>query len=618
MAEHDLDARLAKISTGPGVYLLKDAHGKVIYVGKAANLRTRVRRYVRGGDERSASALPGRPARRHARRSSRRTRRKRSSSRTTLIKQYRPRYNIRLKDDKSYVSVKVTVDDAWPRVLVTRRIVKDGSRYFGPFHHARRRARHARHDPQGVPAAHLQRRGLPQPEPAVHRVRHQALPRPVRPAGRPCRVRRAPAAGDAAPRGPEPRGDDVAPTAHGGRRRGRALRGGRRAARPDPGRRDDAGAPAGGRPLGRAIRTCSGSTARAARSRCRSSSCAAARSSRTIAYAFDDWELPDDEVLEAVLTQFYQATDARRARRDPPARADRRRGGARRVPDRAAREEGRRPRAAARATSSGSIEMARDNARQRFVRAARRGVGRARGRWPSCSGELGLPARPAASSASTSPPSRAASRSAPSVAFIERSAVEGRLSRATASRSVVGHGRLRVRRGGAGPAASGRASAASRFRTSSSSTAARAARGRAAPSSRELGLPTLPGDRSRQGARRARSDAHARSAASGAHLPAGTEEPGRPAPELDGALSCSSACATRRIASRTPTIAPARARPAALSARRPSPGVGPRRRRDALAPLRQPAPRAAGDRRGADDACRGISTDARRPHQGAR
>jgi excinuclease ABC subunit C len=53
-----------------------------------------------------------------------------------LIKQYKPRYNIRLKDDKSYVSVKVTVHEPWPRVLVTRRIVKDGSRWFGPFHSA--------------------------------------------------------------------------------------------------------------------------------------------------------------------------------------------------------------------------------------------------------------------------------------------------------------------------------------------------------------------------------------------------------------------------------------------------------------------------------------------------
>ena len=53
-----------------------------------------------------------------------------------LIKQYKPRYNIRLKDDKCYVSVKVTVKDPWPRVLVTRKLVKDGSAYLGPFHSA--------------------------------------------------------------------------------------------------------------------------------------------------------------------------------------------------------------------------------------------------------------------------------------------------------------------------------------------------------------------------------------------------------------------------------------------------------------------------------------------------
>ena len=53
MAEVDLEARLTTIPTGPGVYLLKDAQGKVIYVGKAVNLRARVRSYVRGGDERS-------------------------------------------------------------------------------------------------------------------------------------------------------------------------------------------------------------------------------------------------------------------------------------------------------------------------------------------------------------------------------------------------------------------------------------------------------------------------------------------------------------------------------------------------------------------------------------
>lgn len=116
----------------PGVYLLKDNTDKVMYVGKAKNLRARLRQYLRGDDERSQMQflLP-----------------KIASVETlvttndkealilenNLIKQYKPRYNIRLKDDKSYVSVKVTLQDPWPRILVTRRIVKDGSRYFGPY-----------------------------------------------------------------------------------------------------------------------------------------------------------------------------------------------------------------------------------------------------------------------------------------------------------------------------------------------------------------------------------------------------------------------------------------------------------------------------------------------------
>jgi excinuclease ABC subunit C len=135
MADNDLEARLATITTGPGVYLLKDAHGKVIYIGKAVNLRSRVRSYVRGGDERSqVRFLVGRLADVETVVTS--NEKEALILENTLIKQYRPRYNIRLKDDKSYVSVKVTVTDAWPRVLVTRRIVKDGSRYFGPFHSA--------------------------------------------------------------------------------------------------------------------------------------------------------------------------------------------------------------------------------------------------------------------------------------------------------------------------------------------------------------------------------------------------------------------------------------------------------------------------------------------------
>ena len=130
-----LEERLAAVPGSPGVYLLKDTQGKVIYVGKAVNLRARVRSYLRGGDERSqVRFLVGKLADFETLVTA--NEKEALILENNLIKQYRPRYNIRLKDDKSYVSVKVTIREPWPRVLVTRRIVKDGSRYFGPFHSA--------------------------------------------------------------------------------------------------------------------------------------------------------------------------------------------------------------------------------------------------------------------------------------------------------------------------------------------------------------------------------------------------------------------------------------------------------------------------------------------------
>lgn len=116
----------------PGVYLLKDQHGKVIYVGKAKNLRSRVRTYFRGGDERSQVRFL---MQRVAGLETLVTANDKEALilENNLIKQYKPRYNIRLKDDKSYVSVRVTVQAPWPRILVTRKIVKDGSKYYGPY-----------------------------------------------------------------------------------------------------------------------------------------------------------------------------------------------------------------------------------------------------------------------------------------------------------------------------------------------------------------------------------------------------------------------------------------------------------------------------------------------------
>ncbi len=131
----ELEARIDAIAPVPGVYLFKDRAGTVLYVGKAKSLRARVQSYVRGGDGRHQINFLVRKA---ADVECLVTRNEKEALilENNLIKQYKPRYNVRLKDDKSYVSVKITSRDPWPRVLVTRKITKDGSRYFGPFHSA--------------------------------------------------------------------------------------------------------------------------------------------------------------------------------------------------------------------------------------------------------------------------------------------------------------------------------------------------------------------------------------------------------------------------------------------------------------------------------------------------
>ncbi len=124
--------QLPRLPAAPGVYLFRDRGGKVIYVGKAKNLRARVRSYARGGDERSQVPFL---LRHIASVESLVTANEKEALvlENNLIKQYKPRYNIRLKDDKTYVSVKVTIGQKWPRVFATRKVVQDGAAYFGPF-----------------------------------------------------------------------------------------------------------------------------------------------------------------------------------------------------------------------------------------------------------------------------------------------------------------------------------------------------------------------------------------------------------------------------------------------------------------------------------------------------
>ena len=128
----NLDEKLSQIPAGPGVYLHKDAEGKVIYVGKAKSLKNRVRSYFQESrsdfkldylraeiadvefivvdNEMEALALEN-----------------------NLIKRHKPKYNILLRDDKTYPYIKLTLNEEYPRILITRRFKKDGAAYFGPY-----------------------------------------------------------------------------------------------------------------------------------------------------------------------------------------------------------------------------------------------------------------------------------------------------------------------------------------------------------------------------------------------------------------------------------------------------------------------------------------------------
>ena len=129
----DIKEELKKLPDSPGCYLHKDEFGQIIYVGKAVSLKNRVRQYfqspknqtpktremvkhikefeyIAAGSEMEALILE-----------------------CNLIKRYRPKYNIILRDDKTYPYIKVTLKEEYPRVLKTRRLINDGSKYFGPY-----------------------------------------------------------------------------------------------------------------------------------------------------------------------------------------------------------------------------------------------------------------------------------------------------------------------------------------------------------------------------------------------------------------------------------------------------------------------------------------------------
>jgi excinuclease ABC subunit C len=133
MGRSQLKEQLPSIPPKPGVYLMKDKKGKVIYVGKAVNLRSRVRSYFHASADHSpkthylrqdiadldfivtASELEA------------------LILECNLIKKYQPRYNVRLKDDKRYPYIKISWQEPYPRIFTVRRMQNDGAKYYGPF-----------------------------------------------------------------------------------------------------------------------------------------------------------------------------------------------------------------------------------------------------------------------------------------------------------------------------------------------------------------------------------------------------------------------------------------------------------------------------------------------------
>lgn len=133
MATPLIEARLAALPSSPGVYLFHDAGGRILYIGKAKSLRSRVRSYFQ----------PGRPVDLKTEYISRTvvdldyvvtdSEVEALILESTLVKRHQPRLNVRLKDDKSFLHIKLTVNEEYPRVFLTRRIRNDGARYFGPY-----------------------------------------------------------------------------------------------------------------------------------------------------------------------------------------------------------------------------------------------------------------------------------------------------------------------------------------------------------------------------------------------------------------------------------------------------------------------------------------------------
>jgi excinuclease ABC subunit C len=168
--------KAASLPESPGVYLFKDAAGNVVYVGKARSLRNRVRSYFL--ESRWVDAKTGSLAREIADLETILVENEREALalENNLIKQYKPKFNVMLRDDKTYPYIKLTLYEKYPRVYFTRRVKKDGSLYFGPYFPASlaRRILHFIHKRFLVPSCYVDLTKI-HPRPCLQYYIHRCL-----------------------------------------------------------------------------------------------------------------------------------------------------------------------------------------------------------------------------------------------------------------------------------------------------------------------------------------------------------------------------------------------------------------------------------------------------------
>lgn len=129
----DIQEELKKLPQKPGVYLMKDENGHVIYVGKAVNLKNRVRQYFQSSRNQTVKTRSMVPNIKEFEYIVTDSEMEALLLECNLIKKYHPYYNILLKDDKTYPYIKVTAQEQFPRIFITRRMTKDKAKYYGPF-----------------------------------------------------------------------------------------------------------------------------------------------------------------------------------------------------------------------------------------------------------------------------------------------------------------------------------------------------------------------------------------------------------------------------------------------------------------------------------------------------